>query len=52
MREGVSEKAGPVVEKIERGVKAGVREATKDEPAGSGVGSAPRLDAGVRPTTR
>ena len=52
MREGVGEKAGPVVEKIERGVKAGVREATKDEPAGSGAGSARRVDAGVRPSTR
>ncbi len=41
MRDGVGDKAGPVVDKIERGVKAGVREATKDdEPAtGSGSGS-------------
>ena len=46
MREGVGEKAGPVVDKLERGVKAGVREATKDEPAAKPV------DAGVRPATR
>ena len=52
MREGVGDKAAPVVDKIERGVKAGVREATMDEPAGSGTGSARRLDAGVRPATR
>lgn len=53
MREGVGEKAGPVVDKIERGMKAGVREATKDAPAGSGSGSAAhRLDAGVQPATR
>lgn len=46
MREGVSEKAGPVVDKLERGVKAGVREATReDEPA-------PAVDGGVRPATR
>ncbi len=54
MREGVGEKAGPVVDKLERGVKAGVREATKDDPAGSGAGSTARRDAGVapRPATR
>lgn len=47
MRDGVSDKAAPVVDKIERGVKAGVREATRDdEPA---AGSArPAIDAGVR----
>jgi hypothetical protein len=53
MREGVSEKAGPVVDKVERGVKAGVREATRDEAAGSGSGSAAPRDAGTpRPATR
>ena len=46
MREGVGEKAGPVVDKIERGVKAGVKEATKDE-AGAGSGSVKVIDAGV-----
>ncbi|HVV88616.1 MAG TPA: hypothetical protein VHE35_36480 [Kofleriaceae bacterium] len=53
MRDGVDQKAGPVVDKLERGVKAGVREATKDEP-GSGSGSAPAavhhpIDAGTQP---
>jgi hypothetical protein len=46
MRDGVSDKAGPVVDKIERGVKAGVHEAGRDE--GSGAGSARHpIDAGV-----
>ncbi|MEZ4403808.1 MAG: hypothetical protein R3B06_27545 [Kofleriaceae bacterium] len=33
MREGVSEKAKPVVDKVKRGVEAGYHEATRDEPA-------------------
>ena len=33
MREGVSEKAAPVVEKVKRGVEAGYKEAAKDAPA-------------------
>lgn len=33
MRDGVGEKTAPVVDKVKRGVEAGVREATKDEPA-------------------
>ena len=33
MKEGVKEKAGPAAEKLKRGVEAGYREATKDEPA-------------------
>lgn len=33
MREGVGEKAGPMVDKVKRGVEAGYDEATKDEPA-------------------
>jgi hypothetical protein len=36
MREGIKEKAGPVVDKIERGAKAGWKEATKDGTSGSG----------------
>lgn len=32
MRDGVSEKAGPVVEKVKRGVEAGYEEAPKDDP--------------------
>lgn len=32
MREGVGEKAGPMVDKVKRGVEAGYDEATKDEP--------------------
>lgn len=31
MREGVSEKAAPVVDKVKRGVEAGYKEATKEE---------------------
>ena len=65
MRDGVETKAGPVVDKIERGVKAGVHEATKADPAGTAVrhdagsgtavrhdagsGTAVRRDAGVAP---
>ncbi len=30
LRDGVQEAGGPVVEKVERGVKAGIREATRD----------------------
>ena len=41
MREGVSEKAAPVVEKVKRGVEAGYKEATKDAPADAGVAPAP-----------
>lgn len=48
MREGVGDKAGPALNKLERGVKAGVREVTKDEPAG---GSAAHRDAGPSPAT-
>jgi hypothetical protein len=48
MREGVGEKAGPVVDKLERGVKAGVREATRDDDAAP-ASAPPRhpIDAGV-----
>lgn len=47
MRDGVQEKAGPVVDKVERGVKAGVREATRDDgPA------AAHPDAGTVPAPR
>ena len=48
MRDGVSDKAGPVVDKIERGVKAGVHEAARDEGSGSGSARHP-IDAGVQP---
>ena len=37
MREGVSDKAKPVVDKVKRGVEAGYKEATKDEPGDAGV---------------
>ena len=40
MKEGIKEKAAPAAEKLERGVKAGYREATKPDPAGSGSASA------------
>ena len=54
MRDGVSDKAGPLVDKVERVVKAGAREATRDDAPGSGSGSAARRDAGLapRPATR
>ena len=39
MKNGIEEKAGPVVNKVERGVRAGYREATSDD-AGAGSGSA------------
>lgn len=41
MKEGIKEKAGPAAEKLERGVKAGYREATREDGSGSGSGSAP-----------
>ena len=31
MKNGIEEKAGPVVDKVERGVKAGYREATRSD---------------------
>jgi hypothetical protein len=34
MVNGVKEKSGPVVDKVKRGVKAGVKEATRDRDAG------------------
>jgi hypothetical protein len=41
MKEGVVKEAGPLVDKVERGVKAGYREATSDDGSGSaGSGSA------------
>jgi hypothetical protein len=41
MKEGIKEKAAPAAEKLERGVKAGYREATKPgSDAGSGSASA------------
>jgi hypothetical protein len=45
LKDGVKEKAGPAVERIERGVKAGYKEATgssdgSDAGSGSGSGSA------------
>jgi len=43
MKNGIEEKAGPVVDKIGRGVKAGYHEATRSDdggaPSGSGSGS-------------
>ncbi|HUQ05447.1 MAG TPA: hypothetical protein VM261_23255 [Kofleriaceae bacterium] len=45
MKQGIQEKAGPAAEKLERGVKAGYREATKpgsgsSSASGSGSGTA------------
>jgi len=39
MKEGIKEKAGPAAEKLERGVKAGYREATREPGSGSASGS-------------
>jgi len=39
MKNGIEEKAGPVVHKVERGVRAGYDEATSDDDAGAGSGS-------------
>jgi hypothetical protein len=49
MRQGIKEKAGPVVDKIGRGAKAGWSEATKDDKAGSGSGSGSAQPAPVTP---
>lgn len=48
MRDGIKEKAGPVVDKIERGAKAGWNEATRD---GSGSGSAAKRAPAEHPAT-
>ncbi len=40
MKNGIKEKAGPLVDKVERGVKAGYHEATHGNDAGAGSGSA------------
>jgi len=49
MREGVSEKAKPVVDKVKRGVEAGVRAASEEEGgSGSGSGSPEPAPAGGR----
>jgi hypothetical protein len=49
MAKGIGDKAGPMVDKVKRGAKAGWDEATKDdEPkagAGSGAGSGSAEDA-------
>jgi hypothetical protein len=39
MKNGIEEKASPVVHKVERGVRAGYREATNDDGSGSGSAS-------------
>ena len=42
LKHGVEEKAGPAVEKVKRGVKAGIEAAEKDEgSAGSGSAAQP-----------
>jgi hypothetical protein len=40
LKHGVEEKAGPAVEKVKRGVKAGIEAAEKDENGSAGSGSA------------
>jgi hypothetical protein len=44
MRDGIKDKAGPLVDKVKRGAKAGWSEATKDG-SGSGAGSATTPEA-------
>ena len=41
LKHGVEEKAGPAVEKVKRGVKAGIEAADKDEGSGSAGSAAP-----------
>lgn len=40
LKHGVEEKAGPAVEKVKRGVKAGIEAAEKDEIGSGSAGSA------------
>lgn len=39
MKNGIQEKAGPVVDKVERGVKAGYHEATRSDGGGESSGA-------------
>jgi hypothetical protein len=39
MKQGIQEKAGPLVDKVERGVKAGYHEATRSDGGGASSGS-------------
>jgi hypothetical protein len=48
MKNGIEEKAGPVVNKVERGVRAGYREATNDDGSGSGSASGSAKPHGAR----
>jgi len=46
LKEGVKEKAGPAVERLERGVKAGYKAATGEgDGSGSGSGSGSQAEA-------
>ena len=40
LKHGVEEKAAPAVDRVKRGVKAGIEAATGDDGSGSGSGSA------------
>lgn len=40
LKHGVEEKAAPAVDRVKRGVKAGINAAKDDEPNGSAAGSA------------
>ena len=40
LKHGVEEKAGPAVDRVKRGVKAGLEAAEKDEAGSAGSGSA------------
>ena len=39
MKDGFKEKAGPTADKVSRGVKKGIEEATKDDKGSAGSGS-------------
>lgn len=45
LKHGVEEKAGPAVEKVKRGVKAGIEAAEKDESGSAGSGSSAQQPA-------
>ena len=45
LKEGVKEKAGPAVDRLERGVKAGVKAATGSDEGSGADGHGPRAEA-------
>ena len=47
MKNGIQEKAGPVVDKVERGVKAGYHEATRSDGGGESGAPTPTAVTGT-----